>query len=73
VVVTTDLTDVQVRRLFEVIDTSTGAGLLHRAVLGVLFSTGIAITSSIFANFYGCIVDKKIALKIPLEFLYLHS
>jgi site-specific recombinase XerD len=40
-VVTVDLSDEQVRRLFEVIDVSTSAGILHRAVLSVLFSTGM--------------------------------
>jgi site-specific recombinase XerD len=40
-VVTVDLSDEQVRRLFEVIDISTSAGTLHRAVLSVLFSTGM--------------------------------
>jgi site-specific recombinase XerD len=40
-VVTTDLSGEQVRRLFEVIDINSGPGLLHRAVLSVLFSTGM--------------------------------
>jgi integrase/recombinase XerD len=40
-VVTVDLSDEQVRKLFEVIDLSTSAGILHRAVLSVLFSTGM--------------------------------
>lgn len=40
-VVTVDLSDEQVRRLFEAIDLSTSSGILHRAVLSVLFSTGM--------------------------------
>lgn len=40
-VVTVDLSDEQVRRLFEVIDLSSSSGILHRAVLSVLFSTGM--------------------------------
>lgn len=52
-IVTSDFSDEQVSKIFGAVDSSTGPGLLHRAILSVLFTTGMRhseLTNLTFKN-----------------------